>query len=453
MNIKTNKMGVEPIKKLMLTMGIPMVLSMILQAFYNIVDSYFVSCIKNTGELAVNALTLSFPVQMLMVAIGVGTGVGINSVLSRSLGEGNRERAGKIAGNAIFLGFCTYIVFLLFGIFGVGIYMSSQSKDAAIIEMGKEYLGICTILSFGVTLNMIYEKLLQGCGKSVESTVAQLAGALSNIILDPILIFGYFGLPAMGIAGAAYATVAGQIITLIIAAVFYHFFNKDISSKMKYLKPDKGIIKTIYKVGFPAIIMQALMSFMTYGVNIIFGRVSANLVTSYGIYYKIQQFVFFAAFGLNNAIIPIVAFNYGKNDKKRIYDGIKYGLIYTVAIMLIGTVLLEILSEPISGAFSLSAQTKALCKNAIKIIALGYIFAGANIALQGVFQALGYAVHSLVISLLRLIIIALPLAFLFTLFQSAEYIVWWAFPIAEAVSVVPAVIFLKNITDKTIKNV
>lgn len=451
-----NKMGEQPIPKLLLTMGLPMILSMILQAFYNIVDSYFVSCIvdstsgANLGEYATNALTLAFPIQMLMIAIGVGTGVGINSILSKTLGEQNSHKVAQIAGNAIFLGMCTCIVFLGFGIVGVNFYLQSQTQDAMILEMGSSYLKICSILSFGAIMFMIYEKLLQSTGKTTLSMIAQIAGALTNIILDPILIFGYFGLPAMGIEGAAYATVIGQMVSLIIGILCHHLLNKEVLFKFSYLKPNVSIIKEIYKVGIPTIIMQALMSFMTYGTNIILGLISSNAVTAYGIYYKIQQFVLFAAFGMNNAMIPIISFNYGKHDKQRINEGIKYGMKYTLIIMLIGMILLQLFSSQIIGIFSISSKTHELCILAIRIITLGYLFMGANVAYQGIFQALGCGVRSLIISLLRLIIIALPLTWVFTQFSNAEYIVWSAFPIAEFVALVVAILFMKKVSHEKI---
>lgn len=449
-----NKMGEQPISKLMLTMGLPMILSMILQAFYNIVDSYFVSCISDTadisnmGEYATNALTLAFPIQMLMIAIGVGTGVGINSILSKTLGEQNSHKVAQIAGNAIFLGLCTCIVFLLFGLFGVNVYLQSQTQDPIILEMGSSYLKICTILSFGAIMYMIYEKLLQSTGRTTLSTIAQIAGALTNIILDPILIFGYFGLPAMGIEGAAYATVIGQIVSLVLGILFHHLLNKEILSKFSYLKPNVEIIKEIYKVGIPAIIMQALMSFMTYGANIILGIVSSSVVTAYGIYYKVQQFVLFAAFGMNNAMIPIISYNYGKNDEQRIKDGIKYGMKYTLIIMLAGMILLQLFVNQIIGIFAISAQTQELCILATRIITLGYLFVGANVAYQGIFQALGCGVRSLIISLLRLIIIALPLAWVFTKFPNADHLVWLAFPIAEFVALGVAIFFMKKVNNE-----
>ena len=451
-----NKMGSTPVKSLMLKMGLPMILSMVFQAFYNIVDSYFVSNMQDTelitgmGEYGVNALTLAFPIQMLMIAIGVGTGVGVNALLATSLGENNHEKAGKIAGNSIFLGLCTYIVFLFIGLFCIDTYLQTQTSDTVILQMGNEYLGICTVLSVSTILFMIYEKLLQSTGRTMLSTIAQLAGALTNIILDPIMIFGYFGVPRMGIAGAAYATVIGQTVSLVMGVIFHHKFNKDVNSDFKYLKPDIRIIGKIYKIGIPAIIMQALMSVMTYGINIIFNGISGSLVTAYGIYYKIQQFVFFAVFGMNNAILPIVAFNYGMKDQKRVKEGIKYGMIYTLLIMLAGIILLQSFAAQIAGSFSLSESTMESCITAIRVISLGYLFAGVNIACQGIFQAFGNGMHSLVISFVRLIVVPLPLAYLFTMSANASNIIWWSFPAAEFLAAVTALILMKHMLKEKI---
>ena len=449
--VSLNKMGSAPIKKVMLTMGLPMILSMMVQAFYNIVDSYFVSMIKgadaavNMGEYAVNALTLAFPVQMLMIAVGVGTGVGVNSLLSRYLGEGSREKVGKVAGNALFIGICTYAVFLLFGLFGVDAYLKSQSSDAIILQMGREYLSVCMTLSFGAIISMIVEKLLQGTGKTMLSTVAQLVGAVLNIVLDPVLIFGLCGMPEMGIRGAAVATVIGQIATMALGLVFHYCLNREIDGSLRYMKPDGAVIAAIYKVGAPAIVMQALMSVMAYGVNIIFGLVSTAAVTAFGIYYKIQQFVFFAAFGLNNAMIPIIAFNYGMGSRKRVNEGIRYGIGYTAALMLLGTLILQLFAKPVCGIFSLSGETQALCIWAIRVVTVGYVFAGVNIAYQGIFQALGCGVRSLIVSLVRLIVVTLPLAWLFTAFDSAERLIWLAFPIAEAAALVVALLLMRSV--------
>ena len=453
-----NIMGIADVKKLTLTMGLPMIISMALQAVYNIVDSYFVSCmpstdgISNLSDLAVNALTLAFPVQMLMVAIGVGPGVGINAILSRSLGEGDREKAGKIAGNSIFLGLCMFVLFLLFGFFGVNAYIKkSQTSDPVIIEMGVSYLRICTVGSLGVSMYMTYEKLLQATGKTMQSTIAQISRAITNIILDPIMIFGLCGCPQMGIEGAAYATVIGQFVSFILDAIFHLKYNsKEFSTSLKYIKPELTIIGQIYRVGVPAIIMQALMSFMTYGVNVIFALVSTEAVTAYGIYYKIQQFVFFAAFGMNNAMIPIIAFNYGRRNKKRINDGIKYGMIYTLIIMLAGAVLLQVLANPILSVFTLSDKTRELCLIAVRIVTLGYLFVGANIAFQGIFQALGNGVSSLVLSIVRLIAVPLPLAYALTFVSNAESLIWISFPIGELCAFAVSLILMKRIRKQKI---
>lgn len=438
--VTANKMGTEAVPKVMLSMGIPIILSMVLQACYNIVDSMFVARIPdsgnitNMGEYAVNALTLAFPVQMLIVAFGIGTGVGVNALLAKSLGQRDEEKVARTAGNGVTLALIIYIVFLLFGLFGVKAYIGSQTNDEVVLGMGISYLSICSVASFVIVLFSIYEKLLQSTGKTIYSTIAQVSGAAVNIVLDPVMIFGYFGLPGMRICGVAYATVIGQVVSMLIAMYFHYRKNTEVKSGMQYLKPDKDIVKEIYVIGLPAIIMQALMSFMTYGVNLIFGTVSQAVVTAYGIFYKIQQFIFFAGFGLRDAITPIVSFNYGMGDKNRVKQGIVYGILYTEIIMLIGTIGLEVFASPLIGLFAMSEETEALCVLAARIIAAGFLFAGGNIAVQGVFQALGCGLNSLIVSLLRLRVVVLPLAWLFTKLENATYMIWWAFPIAELVA-------------------
>lgn len=442
-----NKMGIMPVNKLMLNMGIPMILSMALQAVYNIVDSAFVSNMAENGELALNALTLAFPIQMLMVAIGIGTGVGTNALLARRLGEGNREKASLTSGNAIFLGVVIYIVFILFGVFGTRTYIESQTSNEIIIEMGVDYLRICSVISPGIVFFSIFEKLLQATGRSILSTAAQIIGAVVNIILDPIMIYGLFGCPEMGVKGAAYATVIGQIASFIVAMVFHLKYNKEISNNIKYFKPSLKTIKEIYAIGLPAIIAQALTSVMTYGLNIIFVGISESVVTAYGLYYKIQQFVLFAAFGLRDAITPIVSFNKGMGSKKRVNDGIKYGMIYTLAIMVIGLIVLEIFAGSFSKLFGLSGETEMLCISAMRVISISFVFAGANIAFQGIFQALDSGIESLVVSVCRQLLFVLPLAWVFSLIAGTDNIslVWSAFPIAEFVTAVIAFIFMKRI--------
>lgn len=448
--IEMNRMGTEPVNKMLFTMGLPMIVSMALQALYNIIDSYFVSCMEDTpeianmGDLGVNALTLAFPVQMLMIAIGVGTGVGINAIMSKSLGEGNRKKGSNIAGNSIFLSLCMFVVYFLFGLFGVKAYIGSQTSNPAVLEMAVSYLKICSVWSIGITLYIAYEKLLQATGRTMLCTIAQITGALVNIILDPILIFGYFGFPRMGIQGAAYATVLGQCVTAAMDAVFHYRYNRqDIDMSWEYMRPRKAIIGEIYKVGIPAILMQALMSFMTYGVNIIFGAVSEAAVTAYGVYYKIQQFVFFAAFGMNNAMIPVIGFNYGMRSKKRVKEGIRYGMLYELMIMLAGAVCLQLFASQIIGIFAVSEETRLLCIQAVRVITTGFLFVGANIAFQGIFQALGYGMYSLIVSLLRQLVIALPAAWFLSAY--AKQWMWTAFPIAELVALAAAMIMMKRI--------
>lgn len=443
-----NKMGILPIPKVMLNMGIPMILSMVLQACYNIVDSMFVARIPDTegivhaGEYAVNALTLAFPVQMLIVAFGIGTGVGVNALLSKTLGEKNSEKVAIIAGNGVTLGIIIYCIFFVFGLFGIDIYLKSQTKDSIILGMGHTYLMICTLFSFGMILFSIYEKLLQSTGKTVYSTLAMILGAITNIVLDPILIFGYLGFPVMGISGAAYATVIGQVVSLLVAMALHYRKNKEVKAGLKYMKLQFSVVKQIYVIGVPAIIMQALMSFMTYGVNIILGSVSVAAVTAYGIYYKIQQFICFAAFGLRDAITPIVSFNYGMGNQKRVNAGIKYGIIFIEIVMIAGVVGLQAFANPLVGAFGLSEETASICIYATRIISTGFLFMGANIAIQGVFQALGCGISSLVVSVLRLLIVPLPVALVFSKIDSMKQCIWLSFPIGELVAFIVAITLL-----------
>ena len=311
-------MSATPVKKLMISMGVPMIISMVLQAVYNIVDSAFVSNMQQNGEAALNALTLAFPLQILMVAVGIGTGVGANVLTAQNFGRKDSENANKAAGNAVFLALVIYIVFLLFGIFGAKSYIGSQTNNPLILAMGTDYLSICCIFSFGMSFFAVYEKLLQATGHSLYSTIAQIAGAVTNIILDPILIYGLGVFPEMGVKGAAYATVIGQIVSFVLALIFHIKVNKAFSNKLRYFVPSRKTIFQIYAVGLPAIISQALISVMTYGLNVILGGIGENAVTAYGLFYKIQQFLLFAAFGMRDAIMPITAFSFGMGDNGRI---------------------------------------------------------------------------------------------------------------------------------------
>ena len=444
---ESNKMREMPVNKLMVQMGIPMILSMALQAVYNIVDSAFVGNMRSGSEAALNALTLVFPVQMLMVAVGIGTGVGTNALLARTLGQENGKKAAKVAGNSLFLGVIIYVVCLLFGIFGVRAYISSQTIDPEVTSMGTDYLRICCVISFGIIFFSLFEKLLQATGRSLYSTIGQVVGAVVNIVLDPILIYGIGPVPEMGVKGAAYATVIGQVASAIVLFVFHMKLNKEFEHDVKYMKPNSGIIKEIYAIGLPAIIAQALMSIMVYVMNLIL-KFSPSAQTAYGLFYKVQQFVLFLAFGLRDAITPIIAFAYGMRSKKRIQDGIKYGLIYTIVLMILGITITEIFPGAFATLFN-AGQSREYFIEAMRIISVSFLFAGINIAYQGIYQALNGGIESLVISLLRQLIIILPLAGMFSTFvrngQMGVSLIWWAFPITEVISCLVGYVFLKRI--------
>ena len=447
-----NKMKDMPVNKLMVQMGVPMILSMALQAVYNIVDSAFVGNMKEGSEAALNALTLVFPIQMLIVAIGIGTGVGTNALLAKTLGQGNRKKASKVAGNSLFLGLIIYIVCFLFGIFGVNTYISSQTTNPEVMEMAASYLRICCVISFGIIFFSLFEKLLQATGKSLYSTIGQVLGAVVNIVLDPILIYGLGPVKEMGVEGAAYATVIGQVASAVLLLVFHMKLNKDMESGFRYMKPDGKIIKEIYAIGLPAIIAQALMSFMVYVMNLIL-KFSPSAQTAYGLFYKVQQFVLFLAFGLRDAITPIVAFSHGMRSKNRINDGIKYGLIYTIGLMMIGLIITEAFPTGFAAIFN-AGSSKVYFIDAMRIVSISFIFAGINIALQGIYQALDGGIESLIISLLRQLIIILPLAGVFSVFvrngQADISLIWWAFPITEFISCVVGCMFLKKMKKRKV---
>ena len=444
-----NKLGTMPVRLLLLNMGIPMILSMMLQAVYNIVDSAFVSNMASGGEQALNALTLAFPIQMLMIAVSIGTGVGANALLSKSLGQGDPEKASRTAGNALFLGIVITAACVLFGLFGAGAYIATQTSNPVILEMGTDYLTICCVISFGAVFFALFEKLLQATGRSMFSTVSQIIGAVVNIVLDPIMIYGLLGCPELGVRGAAYATVIGQIAAAAAGLIFHLKFNRELNKSPRYLKPDGAVIRGIYAIGLPAIIAQALLSLMTYGMNRILGRIDEAAVTAYGLYYKIQQFLLFAAFGLRDAITPVVSFNHGKRDRGRILAGIRYGLLYTLVIMAAGVILIELLARPFSGIFGLSGATQELTVGAMRVITLSLVFAGANVAFQGVFQALDAGPQSLVLSVCRQFLFVLPVAFVFSLIVGHDlsrlWLVWLTFLIAEGATVLIALGFVRKI--------
>ena len=444
---ENNKMREMPVYKLMIQMGIPMILSMALQAVYNIVDSAFVGNMKEGSEAALNALTLVFPVQMLMVAIAIGTGVGTNALLARTLGQGDSKKAAIVAGNSLFLGVIIYGICFLFGIFGVNAYISSQTANPEVLSMGTSYLKICCVFSFGIVFFSLFEKLLQATGRSLYSTIGQVAGAVINIILDPIMIYGIGPVPKMGVEGAAYATVIGQIASAVLLFIFHIKLNKEFEHGFKYMKPDGKIIKEIYAIGLPAIIAQALMSIMVYVMNLIL-KFDASAQTAYGLFYKVQQFVLFLAFGLRDAITPILAFAYGMRSKKRIQDGMKYGIIFTIGLMILGILITEVFPGQFAALFN-AGSSREYFVGAMRIISISFLFAGINVAYQGIYQALDGGMESLVISLLRQMIIILPLAEIFSILvkngQAGVSLIWWAFPITEFASCLLGCVFLRRI--------
>mgnify|MGYP000262959829 CR=1 FL=1 len=448
---ENNKMREMPVYKLMIQMGIPMILSMALQAVYNIVDSAFVG---NMNEAALNALTLVFPVQMLMVAIAIGTGVGTNALLARTLGQGDSKKAAMVAGNSLFLGLIIYVICFLFGIFGVNAYISSQTANPEVLSMGTSYLKICCVLSFGIVFFSLFEKLLQATGRSLYSTIGQVAGAVINIILDPIMIYGIGPVPKMGVEGAAYATVIGQIASAVLLFVFHIKLNKEFEHGFKYMKPDGKIIKEIYAIGLPAIIAQALMSIMVYVMNLIL-KFDASAQTAYGLFYKVQQFVLFLAFGLRDAITPILAFAYGMRSKKRIQDGMKYGIIFSIGLMILGIFITEVFPGQFAALFN-AGSSREYFVGAMRIISISFLFAGINVAYQGIYQALDGGMESLVISLLRQMIIILPLAEIFSVLvkngQAGVSLIWWAFPITEFAACLLGCVFLRRIRKNKVES-
>lgn len=449
-----NKMAIEPINKLILKMGLPMIVSMVLQALYNVIDSIFVANMGSTGAIANQALTYAFPIQIMIIAIGVGTGVGLNALLSKSLGENDKNKVNKIAGNGIFLSICIYIFFLIFGLFFSKWFISLFTNDKEIIKMGTTYLKICTCLSLGSIGYTVYERFLQATGKTMLSTISQISGAVTNIVLDYIFIYPL----DMGVAGAAWATIIGQFVSLFIAMYFHYNKNKEIDGSLKYINPDGGIIKAIYSIGVSAALMQALLAVMMAGMNAILGLAQVDqtvLIGSFGIYYKIQQIALFSAFGLSNTIISILSFNYGMQDRKRIDDCIKYGIMDTMIVTLIISILFEVFAYPLANLFGLAGgETKEIikvCTIALRISSIGFIFMGISVAIQGILQSIRYALRPLIISLLRLVIFVFPVALLFTKSSDVVKIVWWTFPIAEILTSIIALFILKDSYNRKIK--
>lgn len=446
---KENKMGVMPVNQLLITMSLPMMISMLVQALYNVVDSIFVSRIN---ENALTAVSLAFPLQSLMIALGAGTGVGINALLSKSLGEKNFKKANKVAMNGILLAAVNYIVFLLIGLVAVKPFYASQTTDSQILQYGYQYLTVVCCFSFGMYGQFVFERLLQSTGKTIFTMITQSTGAIINIILDPILIFGYFGMPKMGVTGAAVATVIGQIIAAILALIINKKKNVEISLEFNGFEPDKNIIGQIYAVGIPSIIMQAIGSVMTYGMNRILMVFTSTAAAVFGVYFKLQSFIFMPVFGLNNGMVPIIAYNYGAGKKDRLVRTIKLSIIYAVAIMLVGILVFQIFPAQLFMLFEASETMLTIGIPALRTISLSFLFAGFCIVCGSVFQALGNGVYSMTVSIARQLIVLLPVAYLLSKLGNVNY-VWWAFPIAEIASLIMSFIFLILINKKIISHI
>lgn len=425
--MEENKMGVMPVNRLLMSMSLPMMISMLVQALYNIVDSIFVSRIN---ENALTAVSLAFPIQALLIALSTGTGVGVNAVLSKALGEKNNEKASKAAVNGLFLAVVTYLIALAIGIFFVGTFYCSQTDDAEIVTYGIQYLSIVCIFSIGMLMQMMLEKLLQSTGKTFYSMITQSVGAIINIVMDPILIFGLFGMPKFGVAGAAVATIFGQCVGSGLALFFNLKYNKEISLSLKGFKPDFPIIGKIYSVGIPSIIMQAIGSVMTYGMNRILISFSSTAAAVFGVYFKIQSFVFMPVFGLNNGMVPIIAYNYGAGKRERVVKTLKLAVTYAMGIMLFGLLLFHSVPDLFLKMFAASDHMMEIGVPALRIISLHFPLAAIGIVFSSFYQALGNGIYSMWVSLIRQLIVLLPAAWLLAKLGNVIY-VWWAFPIAE----------------------
>lgn len=441
-NIQENKMGIMPVNRLLLTMSVPMMVSMLVQALYNIVDSIFVSRIE---EEALTAVSLVFPMQTIMIAVGAGTGIGVNALLSKRLGEKRFEDANKTANISIVIAFCEYLVFMLIGVIASEFFFAVQTDEARIIGYGKSYMSICLTMSFGLFGQFCFEKLLQSTGRTFHTMITQACGAIINIIMDPILIFGMFGFPEMGIAGAAVATVAGQIFAMLLALLFNLKMNREIKLGFRYMKPEAAIVREIFAVGIPSILMQSISSVMVFLFNKILLGFSSTAAAVLGVYFKLQSFVFMPVFGLNNGVIPIVAYNYGAGHKDRILKTMRLGMMYAVGIMAIGTLLAEVIPGPMLRLFDASDTMLEIGIPALRIICTCFVFAGFSIVAAGTFQALGKSIYSLVVSLIRQMGVLIPVAYALSLTGKLE-LVWLAFPIAEIAAIFVTLFMLRHMT-------
>lgn len=439
--MKENKMGTMEVRRLILTMSLPIMISMLVQALYNIVDSMFVA---RVSEAALAAVSLCYPIQMIMVAVACGTGVGINALLSRYLGEKKQEKASQVAMHGLFCAICNWLVFAVIGLFFSEAFLRLFSDDVQIIMMGISYMQICTICSFGVFVQITYERIMQSTGNTIYNMVIQGVGALINIILDPIFIFGLGPVPALGTAGAAIATVIGQIVAMFLGIIITQKKIREIQLSVRGFHIDGMIMKAMYRIAIPAILMQSIMSFMTVMMNMILAPFSEMAVSVFSIYYKLQQFVFMAVLGMNNALIPILSYNYGANQMERIREGIRFALWMSCVIMAIGTVVFQLLPTQLLYLFDAKEAMLSIGIPALRTISVSFVFAGISMVLCSVFQALGSPNHSLLVTLLRQMVILLPLAYGFSSAFGLD-MCWWSFPITEVLCALLSLYLLRSV--------
>lgn len=448
-----NKMGIMPVNKLLMNMAVPMMISMLVQALYNVVDSIFVS---KLCEDALNAVSLAFPVQNLMIAVAAGTGVGVNALLSRSLGQKDQKMADDAARNGMFLALLSFLVFSILGFTCSRLYFAVQTEIGGIVSYGTQYLTICCGLSAGLFSAITFERLLQATGRTFFTMITQAVGALTNIILDPILIFGLFGFPRMEVAGAALATVIGQTTGGMLALIFNLTRNPDIHLSMKGFRPNRRVIGIIYSVGLPSIAMQSIGSVMVFGMNQILIAFTATATAVFGVYFKLQSFIFMPVFGLNNGMVPIVAYNYGARKPDRIIKTIKLSILYAVCIMFVGFLAFQIIPDVFLSMFLAEGETTGdlltIGVPALRTISISFLFAGFCVVSSAVFQALGHGVLSLIVSVVRQLVVLLPVAFLLSKIHGLDT-VWWSFPIAELFSVTLCALFLRRVYRREIRGI
>ena len=444
-----NKMGVMPVTKLIITMSLPIMASMLVQALYNIVDSIFVAQIS---ENALTAVSMAFPLQNLMIAVATGTGVGVNALLSRNLGAKNYERVNHIANHAVFLAVLSYLAFVAIGFCFTESFFRSQTDIEEIVVYGTQYTRICLCVSVGLFMQVFFERMLQATGKTVLSMITQGAGAIVNIILDPILIFGWFGMPALGVAGAAIATVGGQIVSGILGIILNQKKNTEIRIQLKGFRPDFALIKQIYGIGIPSIIMASIGSIMNYGMNIILLGFTSTATAVFGVYFKLQSFIFMPVFGLNNGVIPVIAYNYGAGNRERVVKAIKTSAVIALLIMSVGVILFQTIPDVLLKMFDASETMLFIGVPALRVISLSFIFAAVGIACSSAFQALGYAFYSMLMSIVRQLVVLLPVAYLLSMTGEVR-LVWFAFPIAEVVAIILCGFFMVHIHKTVISKI